>query len=69
MTVSLGLVQHSLFVQRCETSFILAGKPFYAIGANAYYLPALAVRGDTNLVMEVLSTARQSGSSTSGLLY
>ena len=59
--------QDSLFVQRSGAGLLLAGKPFYAIGANAHYFPELAVCGDTNHVMEVLSTARQFGSSTSGL--
>jgi hypothetical protein len=42
--------QDSLFVQRSGAGLLLAGKPFYAIGANCYLLPELAALGNTNRV-------------------
>jgi mannan endo-1,4-beta-mannosidase len=53
--------QDSSFVRRSGARFLLGEKPFYAVGANCYYLHDLAVRGDTLHLKEVLRNARELG--------
>jgi mannan endo-1,4-beta-mannosidase len=53
--------QDSSFVQRDGANLTSAGKPFYAVGANCYYLHDLAVQGDTMHLTEVLRNARELG--------
>ena len=58
---ALTIAQDSSFVQRDGARLTLAGKPFYAIGANCYYLHDLAVQGDTVHLVEVLRASRELG--------
>ena len=55
------VAQDSSFVQRDGARLTLTGRPFYAVGANCYYLHDLAVHGDTVHLVEVLRTARELG--------
>ena len=52
-----AIAQDSSFVQRDGARLTLAGKPFYAVGANCYYLHDLAVQGDTVHLVDVLRAA------------
>jgi mannan endo-1,4-beta-mannosidase len=56
-----AIAQDSSFVQREGALLTLTGKPFYAVGANCYYLHDLAVQGDTVHLVEVLRAARELG--------
>jgi len=49
------------FVTRSGDQFMLYGRPFQFIGANAYYLPSLASLADTQSVKEVLTDASALG--------
>lgn len=45
------------FVKRSGDQFILHGRPFSFMGANAYYLPFLATLADTQTVKEIFDDA------------
>ncbi len=45
------------FVTRSADTLKLAGKPFYFLGANAYYLLEQSARGDTSTVKALFETA------------
>jgi len=53
--------QISAFVTRSGDKLILHDRPFYFLGANAYYLMESAARGDSSTVKEVLSAASSLG--------
>lgn len=50
--------QQSMFVTRNADTLILDGKPFYAVGTNAYYLLEQAARGDSATIVQLFSAAR-----------
>jgi len=52
------------FVKASGTQLMLSGKPYYAIGANCYYLQNLAAYGDTAHLIEALQSARALGITT-----
>ncbi|MEO8167294.1 MAG: hypothetical protein ABI623_03545, partial [bacterium] len=47
----------SQFVSRSADTLKVAGKPFYFVGTNAYYLLEQSARGDTNTVRSLFETA------------
>jgi mannan endo-1,4-beta-mannosidase len=57
----MSLSQMSHFVTRSGSKLHLEGRPFYFLGANAYYLTEVAARGDTNTVKDVFASASQLG--------
>jgi mannan endo-1,4-beta-mannosidase len=64
LPITIAIAQDSSFVQREGALLTLTGKPFYAVGANCYYLHDLAVQGDTAHLVEVLKAARELGFTT-----
>lgn len=53
--------QPSQFVIRSNDTLRLGGKPFYFLGANAYYLLEQSARGDTATVNALFTTAQSLG--------
>ena len=53
--------QEMQFVSRSRDSLMLGGRPYYFLGANAYYLQERAARGDSATVRELFATARSLG--------
>jgi mannan endo-1,4-beta-mannosidase len=53
--------QSEPFVTRAGEALMLDGRPYYPIGANAYYLMEAAANGDTTTVNDLFSTARSLG--------
>lgn len=60
-TAELSLSQTTHFVTRSGCTLQLDGRPFYFIGANAYYLMEEASRQDTSMVNALFESARQLG--------
>ena len=58
---AVSLAQDTSFVRREGPALTLTGKPFFAIGANCYYLHDLAAQGDTVHLIQVLRSARELG--------
>lgn len=58
-TVPPGFAQTTPFVRSSGTKLELDGRPFYFLGANAYYLMEVAARGDTSTVKALFAKARE----------
>ncbi|MGA9116395.1 MAG: hypothetical protein WB626_06445 [Bacteroidota bacterium] len=62
LAVSHGLAADSSgFVRTAGSGLSLAGRPFYAVGVNSYFLQELAARGDTGRVHQIFRQAHQLG--------
>ncbi|MBI1806915.1 MAG: T9SS type A sorting domain-containing protein [Ignavibacteria bacterium] len=56
--------QSPVFVSRSSDTLFFAGKPFYAIGVNSYYLQNIAAFGDTTHIDEIFREASALGLTT-----